>query len=651
MTEELLRASDEEIEAFVADADPMTLRGLLHQLTADPAMAATPVGEVPTMYTPISALTDPAAIATVRRAAVGFLRAHRDRGAPEIDPGPRDRLRTSIELALGETLPDAAVELCLEELALDHLPRRHELRAPAPAADEFSVVVIGAGIGGISAAIHLRECGIAFTVIEKNAGVGGCWHDNEYPGCRVDVPSRAYSHTFGVGYPWRHWFAPRAENNDYLQWCVDTYGVREHIRLDTEVTALTWDEASSRWRIDLVGADGRTESMTANAVISAVGFLSRPRLPEIEGMGDFEGPAFHTAWWDGDVEVEGKRFAVIGTGCSGMQLVPELERLGAEVTVFQRSASWLLDVPIYRDELPEGVRWLGRNMPYFRNFEKLRAVWMVGDHIAASWYMKDPDWDDPDSVSAITASARQVALEHLERKLGDRPDLLAACTPDSPILASRPVVDNGWLDAIAGPRVELVTEAVTRIVPEGVVTGSGRTVEVDAVVYATGFQASKYLWPMEVTGRDGTLEELWAEDGARAHLGIAMPGFPNLFCIYGPNTNSNQGTLPTMGAELQTRFAIQCIDALLTSGATAIEVTREAYDASNRRLDERLASTIYADPRLQTYYVNEHGRSSTQSGWSTLEYWTMTRSPDPAHFRLTGAPLTTGETSDTISVK
>lgn len=636
MTEELRRASDADIERAVLDADPMTLRGLLYQLTADPEIAATELGEMPTMYTPIKALVDPDAVDLVRAAAVRFLRRHRDAGAPAIGPGPSQRLRASLELAVGEPLPDDGVEFCIEELALDRLPRRHELTHRPPTDDAFSVVVIGAGIGGISAAIHLQECGISFTVIEKNSGAGGCWHDNRYPGCRVDVPSRAYSHTFGLGYPWKHWFAPQEENNEYLQWCVDTFAVRDRIRFDTEVTAATWDEPTGRWVIDITGADGRSSSITANAVISAVGFLSRPKFPEIEGMETFEGPAFHTAWWDQDVEIAGTHFGVIGTGCSGMQLVPELERRGASVTVFQRSASWLLDVPIYRDELPEGVRWLDRNMPYFRNFEKFRAVWMVGDHAAASWYMKDENWDDPDSVSQITHTARQVGLEYLERKLGDRPDLLEACTPTSPVLASRPVVDNGWLDAIRGPHVELVTDPVERIVPEGIVTASGRTVEVDALVYATGFQASKYLWPMEVTGRDGTLDDLWAKDGARAYLGITMPGFPNLFCIYGPNTNSNQGTLPTMSAELQTRYAVQCIEALFRTGSASLEVTRDAYEQYNHDLDERLTETIYADPRLQTYYVNEHGRTASQSGWSTLEYWAMTRRPDLAHYCLAG---------------
>jgi 4-hydroxyacetophenone monooxygenase len=219
--------------------------------------------------------------------------------------------------------------------------------------------------------------------------------------------------------------------------------------------------------------------MTANVVISAVGFLSRPKFPAIEGMDSFIGPAFHTAWWDQTLDVKGKHFGVIGTGCSGMQLVPELERMGATVTVFQRRPSWVFEVPIYRSELPEGVRWLDRNLPLFRNFEKFRAIWAVGDHVNATPFFKDPEWSDPDSLSAINSRARQVSLDYLQRKLADHPDLLEVSIPNSPAMASRPVIDNGWLDAITGPNVELISESIARIVPEGIVTASGRTVEVD----------------------------------------------------------------------------------------------------------------------------------------------------------------------------
>jgi 4-hydroxyacetophenone monooxygenase len=632
---DLLHSTDAEIEHYVQSGDPMVLRGVLYQLTGDAAIAATKLGEAPGMFTPLKALVDPQDIELVRAAAAGYLRAHRDAGAPTVGPGPLERLPQSLGLAVGGDIPTAAVEFCIEELGLERIPRRHELRHWPSDIANFHVVVIGSGVGGINAAINLEECGIPFTVLDKNDDVGGTWHDNCYPGCRVDVPSLAYSHSFGLHYRWDHWFAPQEENNNYLQWCVDSFGVRDHIRFSTEVTALTWDEDTARWLVEVKDADGNAETLAANVVISAVGFLSRPKFPAIKGMETFEGPSFHTAWWDHAFDdPAGKHLAVIGTGCSGMQLVPELERRGATVTVFQRRPSWIYEVPIYRAELPEGVKWLDRNMPFYRNFEKFRAIWMVGDHVAAAPFMRDPAWDDPDSLSEINHIARQVSLDYLRRKLGDRPDLLAACTPHSPAMASRPVLDNGWLDAIRGPNVELVTDAIGRIVPEGIVTESGRIIEADAIVFATGFETSKFLWPMEVTGRRGTLNELWSKDGARAYLGITMPGFPNLFCIYGPNTNSNQGTIPTMGSELQTRYALQCIEELFRTDSTSIDLKPEAYVEYNRRLDEGLRKTIFSDPRLDTYYINEHGRSSSQTCWATLEYWQMTRRPDPSDYVL-----------------
>jgi len=632
---DLVDTTDAEIEQHLLAADPMTLRAVVYQLTGDPAVVATTLGEAPGRLGPVKVLSDPAAVELVRSAAATYLRAHRDAGVPPVDYGAMERLPVSLGLAVGQEIPEAALEFAIEELAVEPIPRRYDLEHAPGGVGDFHVVVIGSGVGGINAAVNLQESGIPFTVLEKNGDVGGTWHDNRYPGCRVDIPSRAYSHTFGLHYPWSHWFAPQDENNGYLQWCVDTFDVRDRIRFDTEVTALAWDDSSATWTISYKDADG-PGTMTANVVISAVGFLSRPKFPTIEGMETFAGPAFHTVWWDETIDPKGKHFGVIGTGCSGMQLVPDLERMGATVTVFQRRPSWVFEVPIYRDELPDGMRWLDRHLPYFRNFEKFRAIWAVGDHVHASPFFKDPDWADPDSLSHVNSLARQASLSYLQRKLADRPDLLEASIPDSPAMASRPVIDNGWLDAITGPNVELVTEPIARIVPEGITTESGRTVAVDVLVYATGFETSKFLWPMEVTARGRTVNELWATDGARAYLGISLPGFPNLFCIYGPNTNSNQGTLPTMGSELQTRYALQCIDELFRTGSASIEVTREAYDDYNRRLDEGLARTIFSDPRLHTYYINEHGRSSSQTCWSTLEYWRMTRHPDFSDYQISG---------------
>jgi 4-hydroxyacetophenone monooxygenase len=634
---DLVDTTDAEIEQYLLDGDPMTLRSALFQLTGDPRLASSELADTYAFVGPTRVLADPDAIALIRSMAADYLRARRDGRAPDVGNGPSERLRKSLELAVGEPIPDAALDFCIEELAIERVPRRHELTHRPPDLERFHVVVIGAGVGGINAAISLQESGIPFTVLEKNDGVGGCWHDNRYPGCRVDVASRAYSHTFGLEYPWEHWYAPQSENNDYLQWCVDRFGVRDRIRCNTEVTAVTWDEATSTWSVVYKDADGEAGTMIANAVISAVGFLSRPKFPHIDGMETFRGPSFHTAWWDETLDPEGKHIAVVGTGCSGMQLVPELERLGSTVTVFQRHPSWVFEVPIYRSRLPEGVKWLDRNMPLFRNFEKFRAIWTTFDHVAAAPFFKDPEWDDADSLGATNQAVREMCMAYLHQKLAGRPDLLEVSVPRSPVLATRPVIDNGWFDAITGPNVELVSEPIARIVPDGIVTASGRTIEVDAIAYATGFETSKFLWPMEVRGRNGTVQDLWARDGARAYLGIALPGFPNFFCVYGPNTNSNQGTIPTMGSELQTRYAIQCIEELFRTGAAAIDLTREAYDSYNDRLDEGLAKTIFSDPRIDTYYVNEFGRSSSQTCWPTLVYWEMTRRPDFSDYILSGS--------------
>src|SRR5205814_10517659 len=279
---DLIGTTDAEIDRYLEDGDPMTLRAALYQLTGDDRLTEAELGDRTVFVGPSRAIVDPEAVGLVRSLAADFLRRHRDAGAPDVGHGPKARLRESLGLSVGQPIPEEALEFCIEELAVERLPRQHELQHRPPDIDRFHVLVIGAGVGGINAAINLKASGIPFTVLDKNEGIGGTWHDNRYPGCRVDIASRAYSHSFGLDFPWDHWYAPQAENNAYLQWCVDRFDVRDDIRLGIEVTALRWDEASSVWRAELRAANGETSTMTANAVISAVGFLSRPKLPEIE---------------------------------------------------------------------------------------------------------------------------------------------------------------------------------------------------------------------------------------------------------------------------------------------------------------------------------------------------------------------------------
>src|SRR5882757_1118044 len=294
-------------------ADPLALRGLLYQLTGDEELTTIQLGVMPGMFVgEMAAVTDPAEIARLHEKTLAMLAEHR---AGELRPPPqtREHLRAAISLAVGEEIADQDADFWIEELGLDSTARdlNWDTTPNTERLKDFHVVVVGAGLAGVNAAVRLKRAGVPFTVVEKNSGAGGTWFANTYPGARVDVPSRVYSHTFAVDYPFEHMFAPQPENEKYLNWCADEFAVRQNIVLETEVRSATWDEASSTWRIEATVADGSTQILRANAIISAVGFMDRPKIPEISGLADFAGQVFHTAQWNHDFELPGSRVAVI----------------------------------------------------------------------------------------------------------------------------------------------------------------------------------------------------------------------------------------------------------------------------------------------------------------------------------------------------
>ena len=627
---ELLTATDEMIEDAVGYADPMVLRGLLYQLTGDPDMKSMELKKVQVGRAESVVPASDEVIAMLRRKTVDFLKDYRDSGAGAIGYGPDERVPESLDLIVGQRIKDEARELMLEEAALDPWARSLQWSAqPDPKSlENFSVTIIGAGMGGLNAAIQLKRAGIAYSVIEKNPGVGGTWHENRYPGARVDTPSRGYMNLFGVDFPYPYAYGPYAENQKYFDWVADEFGLRDGITFNTEVQSLTWDETDSMWEIRTSGPDGE-RMLRSNAVISGVGFLNRPNMPEIEGMEEFEGQSWHTARWPDGVDLTGKRIAVIGTGCTGYQLIPEIAALdGAHVTVFQRTPQWIFPVPGYQSKVAPQILWLDRNLPLHTNFMRFKAFYGVGPDFTKVFDV-DPDFDDPYTCSAGNKVARERSIEFLEAKLKD-PKLVEIMTPKHPPWSARPVVvdiEVSVLDALLRDNVELVVSGVKRINRTGIVDADGKQHDVDVIVYATGFRAHDFLYPMSVTGREGmTLEKLWSKDGARAYLGCMIPGFPNLWTLYGPNTN---GGLPvSQYHEVTMRYALQCMERLILDGKNTIDVKEEAFWRYNRILDEGNAKKIWADPRAQNYWWSKHGRTVSQTPFTGYEVWHHLRQPD-----------------------
>jgi 4-hydroxyacetophenone monooxygenase len=617
---ELLDASDAVIEDAVAYAEPMILRGLLYQLTGDPALKAIELKKVQIGRMETMALTDEADIALLRRKAADFLKAYRDSGAGPIGYGPRDRLPESLGLVIGRPVEDEALDLMIEETGLDPWARSLKWAAePDPGRlDQFSVLIIGAGMGGLNSAVQLKRAGIHYHVVEKNPDVGGTWYENKYPGARVDTPSRAYMNIFGVDFPYPFAFGTHEENQKYYEWVADEFDLRGDITFRTEVRALVWDEAASMWEAHVEGPEGK-RVLRANAVITGVGFLNRPNIPEIEGMETFRGEAWHTARWPENKDLTGKRIAVIGTGCTGYQLVPELLHLTGHVTVFQRTPQWLMPFPGYLKKVPEQLLWLDRNLPYHTNFMRFRTFYGSGPYLARLFDV-DPTFEDPYTVSAGNKAARERSIEFLQSKLSD-PALVEVMTPKHPPWSARPVAvdaDYSILDVLESDQVTLVTTGLARVNETGIVDGDGIQHDVDVIVYATGFRANDFLYPMTITGKDGvTIEELWRDGGPRAYLGCMMPGFPNLWALYGPNTN---GGLPvSQFHEMTMLYAMQCMEKLILEGKESIEVTEEAYWRYNHELDAINGTKLWADPRANNYYWTKHGRTASQIPYTGFE--------------------------------
>jgi len=632
---ELRAASDEVIADAVAHADPMVLRGLLYQLTADPALKAIGLKTVRVGRVETAAPATDQDVALLRRKAIEFLRTYRDAGAGPIGFGSWARLPESLGLVVGHTIKEEALELMIEETALDPWARSLDWQAtPDPRRlENFSVTIVGAGMGGLNAAVQLKRAGIQYRVIEKNPGVGGTWHENRYPGARVDTPSRTYTNLFGVDFGYPYAYGDHFENQKYFDWVAEKFELRDDIAFNTEVRSLTWDESAAMWDIRVHGPGGE-RTLRSNAVITGVGFLNRPNMPEIEGMAEFAGPSWHTAHWPQGEDLSGKRVAVVGTGCTGYQLVPELALIANHVTVFQRTPQWLFPVPGYLSQSPPQLLWLDRNLPFHTNFMRFRNFYGSGPDLAKLFDI-DPDFNDPHSCSEVNKAARERSIAFLEGKLRD-PKLVSIMTPNHPVWSARPVVvdpEYSILDALQRDNVTLVTSGIKRITRTGIEAGDGSQHDVDVIVYATGFRANDFLYPMTITGRGGkTIEELWADGGARAYLGCMMPGFPNLWALYGPNTN---GGLPVAQFhEMTVVYAMQCMERLILDGKQSVEVTEEAYWRYNRLVDKLNAMKVWSDPRAHNYWWTKHGRTASQIPFTGYEVRDFLRRPDFADLEI-----------------
>lgn len=547
-------------------------------------------------------------------------------------------LREMLGTAAGEDVSEDYVAMMREDLEASEVDPRGLVWRAKPDQDRldtFPVVIIGGGMSGICAAVRLKEAGIPFTVIEKNPAVGGSWYENFYPGCGVDTPNHFYSYSFDLNHDWSHFFAKRDELWDYFERAADKYDIRSSIQFDTEVVSAEYQDGDASWKITLRRRDGSFAELTAKAVISAVGILNRPKLPDIQGRDEFAGISLHTAQWDKDFDWRGKRVAMIGTGASGQQVGPTIVDETEHLTIFQRSPHWVVPNPNYFAEVSDGMKWALAHIPFFARWYRFQLFWAFADGLHASLKV-DPLWDDGGkSINETNARHRLFMERYLRSQLGDNPDLIEKATPGYPPYGKRILIDNNWFEMLKRPNVDLVTEQIARITPTGIETTDGQKFDVDAIIYATGFQASKMLAPMTIKGKGGRdLHDYWGEDDAQAYLGTMVPDFPNFFTLMGPNTGLAHGGNVIFITECQTRFILTCVREVLESGKAAIDVKRDVHDAHIREVDALHAGMVWTHKGLNNWYRNAHGRVFALLPYRLVDYWKMTKEFSPRDFTI-----------------
>ncbi|HVW67962.1 MAG TPA: NAD(P)/FAD-dependent oxidoreductase [Steroidobacteraceae bacterium] len=575
--------------------------------------------------------------ARVRALARQVLTDHFAGRLPPAPPLDAKAIQRMMDFITGTTLPERYLPFLQEELGIASADPRHPGWSVTPAqraSGELNTLVIGAGMSGLLAAIRLQQAGIAFQVLEKNADVGGTWLENTYPGCRVDSNNQLYSYSFAPNAAWPQFFSTQPVLLEYFRGIADRYELRRHIRFNTTVEKMVFDAAAGTWNVTVRKPDGTAEQLTARIVISAVGQLNRPRFPDIPGRTGFRGDSFHSAQWRHDVPLQGRRVACIGTGASAFQFIPEIATEDCRIEVFQRTPPWLMPTPEYHDDVPAGERWALANIPYYLSWYRFWLFWLYVDGFHEFVKCDAAYQGDGRAVSASNAAVRERFEAVLRAQVGDRAALLEHVIPRYPFGGKRTLRDNGkWISTLKRPNVSLVTSAITRIDPDGIVTADGRHHPADVIIYGTGFQASRFLWPMQVIGSGGlTLQDKWGAD-ARAYLGMTIPGFPNLFCLYGPNTNLVVNGSIIMFSECAMRYTMQALHHMQARGLKSLEVNEAVYDAYNRRIDQANSAMSWGIEGVSNWYKSPTGRVSQNWPLHTVDYWAMTREFDPSEYR------------------
>ena len=565
----------------------------------------------------------------VREAALEAILAWRN-GRPIALPEPDyDLIVRMLSVSMAESVPTEYGQFTAAQLGqvkfLDHQP----ISSPP----DFNVIVIGAGVSGLCAAINLQMLGINFQVIERNSTVGGVWWENSYPGAGVDTPNHLYSYSFAP-YDWQKYFCLRDELHGYLEHVCDSFEVRDTIRFETTVERIEYQNQKQNWLVTLCLPDGSQEQTEAKVVISAAGIFNPPVSPDIDGLEDWEGEQWHTARWPETADLQDKKVAIIGNGASCMQIGPEIQDEVESLTIFQKSVHWAAPFEQFRKEVPDPLRFLLREVPLYRNWYRVRLGWTFNDRIHSALH-KDPDWEHPErSLNAQNDAHRAYFTNHVISELGDHAsELLDRVLPTYPPFGKRMLMDNGWYRMLRNPKVQLVDERISNVDANSLTTEDGSEYEADVLVLATGFDVLNFITTYEAQGRSGTsLMSQWEQDNAQAYLGTVVPNFPNFFTLYGPNLQPGHGGSLIFVVEMQVRYIMDVIQKMLDQNLGAVEIRQDIHDRYNEDVDQAHTQMVWTHPGMESYYRNERGRIVVNSPWRNVDFYAMTREADLSEY-------------------
>jgi 4-hydroxyacetophenone monooxygenase len=553
----------------------------------------------------------------------------------------RDLFSRMADVAAGTHVAEKFISMCLEQSGF--VPEQRAIEPTKTPPKTLNLAILGAGMTGLDAAVKAADRGFEYEVFDKEAGIGGLWWSQTYPGVAVDTAAVYYSLSYEITPDWSRFFPVGEEYRAYLTGLAKKYELIDRLHFNSEVARMEWIDADQVWELTILDTvEDTTRTVRAAAVLTAAGHLNRPKYPDVDGRDTFAGESIHTARWR-EVDLEGKRAAVVGVGAAGIQVIASIADTVDHLTAFQRQAHWVGQNRLGDGIVDDSERWLRRHLPYYLHWSRFVIFWLACD-LSYQMNLVDPEWakTHPMSISPVNDMGMQMGLKYINDTFGEGSEVARKLTPDFVFGGKRPVRDpgdfapGGYYYALAQPHVDLVTSPLARVVPEGIVTADGTLYELDVIVWATGMTLD-FLSPIEIIGRDGVrLNQVWADNNPRTYLGGTVPGFPNLFINDGPNTGvATGGGGHNFMTETVNHYAFECLQLAVEHGVTSIEVTQEAHDAHNDLIEERMLGLLWShDRKADTYYRNQAGRIILPSPFPAEEFWNMCQCPDESKFVL-----------------